>query len=370
MTIIKPTRLSVPSQTVPAGVLTPIIVNATDGMNRQGPVVHDTVLIADQGGSQVLFAATAKTKPSATAEFTLKAGQSQTTVYVMVSSGGSWPIRIRSKVGGLEPATAGKITVISVSKPVTGGTTTSNPVAPPQAVASGFSNLLFNDDFTNPSSISDGTVDALWYVSSPVEPSKSIKLSDLTFTNSCVTIKTDNTGYSADLFTYTSDDRKSFTPTRGYFEARLMYDPKGHIQGGAWPAFWLYDLTGIKTPSANFAELDIIEAYPKDGAATPAGQTSTIITTVHEWSGNSSQVGNYDGNVPKLPTGFDPSQFHIYGVSWTDTDVTWYIDNVKYTSSPIGPGTKFPSMTNAKMVVILGTGKGWPMTVDWARVWG
>jgi beta-glucanase (GH16 family) len=369
MPTTRPTKFLIPSQPVQVGTLTPVKITTIDGMNRPLPIDHDAILMIEQGTGSLTFAATPTAKPATTAQIPLPAKQQQATVYVMASTAGAWTFRVQVKGGGIEAGTGKIIATGAPVKPVTGGTTTNAPVAPAQAVAAGFSTLKFYDDFTDPASVSDGTRDAKWYTASPVEPSKSLKLSDINITNSCLTINTDYSGYSAGLFTYTSASRQSFTPSRGYFEARMSFNQTGHVQGGAWPAFWLYDLNGILTPSASFAELDVLEAYPTSGAGSPNGSASTLITTVHEWSGNTSQVGNYDGNVPKLPAGFSTSQFHTYGVAWTDSAVTWFIDDAQVTTCAVGPGTKFPSMDKARMVVLLGAGKGWPLTVDWVRVW-
>ena len=92
--------------------------------------------------------------------------------------------------------------------------------------------------------------------------------------------------------------------------------------------------------------------------------------------------------------GLDVSQWHTYGCLWTTEKIEWYIDGkltIRYYwgatrdqlapndprqdpvtqaggPSPISnPLAIFDSET--AMDVILGTGKTWPMEVDWVRIW-
>ncbi len=116
-------------------------------------------------------------------------------------------------------------------------------------------------------------------------------------------------------FNYTSGvltTRESFAQTYGYFEAKMEV-PAGQ---GTWPAFWLVRQDGTWPP-----ELDVLEEYG-DNTATETIHTQQTGTHTSDGSGN---------YVPNADT-----SFHTYGVLWTPTTVTWYIDGaaVKQVATP------------------------------------
>jgi beta-glucanase (GH16 family) len=98
---------------------------------------------------------------------------------------------------------------------------------------------------------------------------------------------------------------KRFRQTYGYFEAE-MKAPSG---AGAWPAFWLLPDNNIWPP-----ELDIMEM-------TGSNPTS-LMTTEHDTVGGRNVPHACYTTVPDMS-----NSFHIYGLLWTKTDLTWYFDN-------------------------------------------
>ena len=97
----------------------------------------------------------------------------------------------------------------------------------------------------------------------------------------------------------------------------------------------------------------------------------TLLTTVHQWTsskGSSSSV-QQPNDVPALPENFNFDAFHIYGCLWTKDSVTWYIDNQPVMTVATGPGTKFNTLEQDHMFLVLGTGKNWPATYDYVHVW-
>jgi beta-glucanase (GH16 family) len=93
----------------------------------------------------------------------------------------------------------------------------------------------------------------------------------------------------------------SFQQKYGYFEMRAELP----AADGAWPAFWL-----MPNPYISGVEADILEGLGK--------QPSVDHVRAADGSG-----GLYD-DVPKL----DPTGFHTYGLMWTPTTVTFYLDGV------------------------------------------
>jgi autotransporter-associated beta strand protein len=150
----------------------------------------------------------------------------------------------------------------------------------------------------------------------------------------------------------------------GYMEARM----KMPNYLGTWPAFWA--LQDGWPP-----EIDMME-FVRNGAGSPNTSPNKYVANVHfsTPSGNSSSWSDFkDAGKGDLT-----AAFHNYGVRWTDTTLTWYID-----------GTQFHSYTGADaiaqmqhMYLILNHGiGGWPgdppanedvnksFDIDWVRVW-
>jgi beta-glucanase (GH16 family) len=61
--------------------------------------------------------------------------------------------------------------------------------------------------------------------------------------------------------------------------------------------------------------------------------------------------------------------FHTYGCLWTPDKVVWYFDNKPVTTVSTGPGTPFTAIEKEHMFIMLGTGRNWPMDVDYVHVW-
>ena len=128
---------------------------------------------------------------------------------------------------------------------------------------------------------------------------------------------------------------------------------------GTWPAFWLLNSNALKI-GAPAGEIDILEAFM---------QFPTYInTTLHDWS-NSTTVGYHQSQVANMASGF-----HVYGMLWTASTMTFYCDGVQLWQTPT------PSIMNQPYypIIDLGLGGGWPtnttpqhsdMTVEYVRVY-
>jgi len=131
-----------------------------------------------------------------------------------------------------------------------------------------------------------------------------------------------------------------YTPTYGYFEASMQL-PTGQ---GMWPAFWLYD-AGYSTE-----EFDVIEELD--------GQSITY-QTAHQTSSTPQQQDVYSD--PFNPT----SGFHRYGLLWTPSGTTWYVDGV--------PGLQTSISDSKPMEIIInnavGTSSSWPGAPNSSTSW-
>ena len=147
---------------------------------------------------------------------------------------------------------------------------------------------------------------------------------------------------------FTSFGKKHFT--YGYFEARLKM-PTG---GGTWPAFWTLgsNINTVSWPSCG--ELDIMEF---------AGNNPFVNTSAAHYRNSS---GNHEYKMGALNNSVRLDQgYHNYGMLWTPTEVTMYIDdrqvfNVKkgdtgLTNWPFGPNAQGAA---PKMYVIFNLAMG------------
>jgi beta-glucanase (GH16 family) len=313
----------------------------------------------------LLFPAlTLAASPATKLVFAIPSGTSSYMFYMIGTLVGTFTIR--AQVQGLEAALQKMVSLPVL--PTTGDGLQDPPAtAPATASAAGYSTLVFGDEFNSADNISpDGSGSYKWYTTNFYSSSATLPNSGLKVNNGYLTILTDASGYSDGIATATPT-QTSGVWQYGYFEARIRFNSGGHTTG-AWPAFWSYSIEGalgsVQTGSY-FSELDFMECYPQ-------ASSCAYITTVHQWqhnaSSNTSLAQNSD-NLPALPSGFDFTQWHVYGCLWTPTQVQWYLDGKLVTTAAVGPGTSFTAIEQNHMMLILGTGKSWPMDVDYVHVW-
>src|SRR5262249_35012244 len=97
---------------------------------------------------------------------------------------------------------------------------------------------------------------------------------------------------------------QSFSQLYGFFEMRARLP----IGAGLWPAFWLLPRNGQWPP-----EIDVFEQLGND--------PRTIYVGTH------SAVGGPNVATTKALQIADTSTaFHVYGLDWGETDITWYFD--------------------------------------------
>jgi hypothetical protein len=161
-------------------------------------------------------------------------------------------------------------------------------------------------------------------------------------------------------------DPQSF-PAGGTIEASIAL-PSGQ---GLCPAFWMLadnPVAGASTPG----EIDVLEA-PSFGPLPTTGYFD-----LH------GPTGAQEFETSATPAGWNPTQFHTYGVIWTPTSITWTIDGVGYataTAASVPAGSWASYETGAfRLIFDLSVG-GWPclpgpctppasatMYVQWVKV--
>lgn len=120
--------------------------------------------------------------------------------------------------------------------------------------------------------------------------------------------------------------RRSFSQKYGYFELRVRV-PGGK---GLWPAFWLVPVTGQWPP-----EIDVFEICCKDA--------KRFSGAVH-WS-TDDKPHLSDGKF--IDTVDLSRDFHVFGVSWTEKELCWYLDDEKKFCLPT------PAQANMPMYMLI-----------------
>jgi serralysin len=134
---------------------------------------------------------------------------------------------------------------------------------------------------------------------------------------------------------------QSFAQTYGYFEMRAELP----TTAGAWPAFWLLPADGSWPP-----ELDVMETLTAD--------RHNDFTTQHSGVGGVHTSLGAASFIPDTSSGF-----HTYGVLWTATDLTWFVDGVQIFHTATPADMNKPMFMIANMAL-----GGWSGAIDDAHI--
>ncbi|MET7760328.1 glycoside hydrolase family 16 protein [Streptomyces sp. NPDC005389] len=153
-------------------------------------------------------------------------------------------------------------------------------------------------------------------------------------------------------------DFNGYSTKYGYFEIRAK---NSNVGGGGHQAFWMVGTEDTTSANAN-SEIDMIETFfSKPDNWRIAG---------YGW-GDPDFLSSWYLSDTSVPSGSPTSEYHVYGMEWTPTDLKFYYDNQLYKTINDAP--------NSPMGMILGlytdAGSGehnnvWPKTwnVDYVRV--
>ncbi len=164
----------------------------------------------------------------------------------------------------------------------------------------------------------------------------------------------------------------------GKIEARLRTD-----QGtGSWPAFWMLG-TGSNGIWPYCGEIDIMEHSNND---------RFVFETCH-WNGNGKNTGSgynhaswgqtSDNNFWNVMDNLDVSQWHIYGIEWSATQIRFYVDGIQVMACDTGNAANGTDCFNAPFYILFNFAMGgqftgiynagqftnvpWHMYVDYVR---
>ena len=161
--------------------------------------------------------------------------------------------------------------------------------------------------------------------------------------------------------------------SHAYFEAYIQSRIDGNSStspSSGWPAFWSWSIQGLRNfgfggsslTTASYSEIDFYETYGTIFGNQPGNWTATM----HQWPANVAS----DGDTQHTDNGW-----HTYGCLWVSTgtaagQVKFYYDGAQVdTTIDSGTGQTQFSLESMSQFIVLGSGKGWNMNVDWVRVW-
>jgi hypothetical protein len=233
---------------------------------------------------------------------------------------------------------------------------------PPQAAAAGYTRLAFNEDFNDTSGIDMANSRApgfKWYRFKPW--GFSVLNNQFSVANSICTFNpTTSEGY----YTLGSTCGKpgntfiGFAAEHGaYFEASIRHPVSASSSG--WPAWWSMSTDHVwEGVDNNFWEPDFYEKI---------GSTGQYITATHAWSTPSTQSNRFDDTITH---GGDFTVFNSYGMLWVPGNrYAYYLNDTLKSTRTYASNPWLSGGDNKKWPLILGTGAGWTMHVDWVRVW-
>ncbi|MHB1936402.1 MAG: LamG domain-containing protein [Acidobacteriaceae bacterium] len=255
---------------------------------------------------------------------------------------------------------------------------------PVAASSAGFKHLVFCDDFDSISTIDvkgTGAPGFNWYTKLPFGWGQTLP-SGYSVSHSVLTVTSMVNATNWGLTTRDPVTGNGHAWNFGFFEARVKFDPTLGPRSKGWPSFWA--MSAYKTQYDNptlYPELDFFEAYT-GGRASYSG---VYLGTLHQWQ-DKGTIDYFNSNDWQTP-GVEWNKWHVLGCLWIPGRIAWYLDGnllitQKYSATappnPLAhtsggtaptPAGVFDAIDSQIMQPIVGSSPGWPLYIDWVRVW-
>lgn len=220
---------------------------------------------------------------------------------------------------------------------------------PPQAAAAGYSQLVFNPNFSSLNLCTGNTPGCDFYNPGGVgscsqgtvtTPSNYLNLNWVSGQGNCDTVVT----------SYSANGLYGHGWLYGYFEVSMLFDP----DTGHWPALWFQGVSTIGTSPYTGPELDIFEWQSLISNTSAPNQFNG---TLHVWSAGVDTASR--GVTPQV-SAITWSNYNTYGVLWTPTEVCWYLNNVLMGSCQSTTGSPYNTVFAGQynLFLIFDTGPG------------
>jgi beta-glucanase (GH16 family) len=121
-----------------------------------------------------------------------------------------------------------------------------------------------------------------------------------------------------------------FEPTLGYFEARIRFQDSP----GEWCAFWLFSPTNgfpKGDPATAGTEIDVVEHRVTDQGGWTA--LADMVAMNLNWDGYGADMQNRQKVTPLQGNAAVQNAWHTYGVLWTESSYTFYVDGYELWTS-------------------------------------
>lgn len=126
---------------------------------------------------------------------------------------------------------------------------------------------------------------------------------------------------------------------------------------GAWPAFWMLGGNHSEIGWPRCGEIDIMEAI----------NTENFTHGALHWYGEGQQGSGGDSD-DILPDNFDRTQWHVYGLEWTETTMKWTVDGEVFFTDNITDGYMGEFRKEQFIILNLAIGGQWPgWTIDTSK---
>ena len=283
------------------------------------------------------------------------------------------------------------------------------PPAPPAWIAAhGYTRLAFEDSFDSLATIdttASGAPGYKWYTAGVRHWGKADTTPDeYRIDHSVLTLDPTHRSFNYNLSTSDPNTRNGQQFGHGYYEARIKFAANPHIpnntenqgsgdDGYAWPSFWAqeharFDKNFTWDNFKPYIEIDFMESQ----------RPNEVLWTNWSWLGKEpTQMVRNKYHYYSEP-GLDLSEWHTYGTLWGPGFTELYIDGKlarghywtgdqaqdpkqapvnahgenyhEQTDAIAQPFAQYDEKgTHPVLDVILGTGTGRPMDIDWVRIW-
>lgn len=126
---------------------------------------------------------------------------------------------------------------------------------------------------------------------------------------------------------------------------------------GAWPAFWMLGGNHSEIGWPRCGEIDIMEAI----------NTENYTHGALHWYGEGQRDGG-NSSESILQDDFDRTQWHVYGMEWTETTIKMYVDDKVFYTENITDGYMGEFRKEQFIILNLAIGGQWPgFTVDTSK---
>jgi hypothetical protein len=122
---------------------------------------------------------------------------------------------------------------------------------------------------------------------------------------------------------------------------------------GIWPALWMLGANIDQVSWPNCGEIDIMEVV--------GHQPNKVHGTLHwgDVNGNHAQYGGYKNSSTDLS-----EEFNVYSIIWTQTQITWLLNNVQYHVININEAQFDEFRENFFFIMNVAVGGNWPGSPD------